>query len=190
MATEKLLMERIVLAAERRGWSVDFGEGSCGKYAEFECHTPSGGDFLFDIRYENAASMVKAVREYAEKFDREEYVTDCLIAKRNGVKGIPYFRTLIDDAEEIWWMLLQLAVAVEKMADDSWYKVIDERKADEIFSMLDERGLAHPVGRFIYQADGVFVGIDNSAGKAWVEEFQTEAECLWWLSGIEETDNH
>ena len=189
MATEDSLMERIVLAAEDKGWSVNLDEGNGEKRAEFEQHTPAGEDFSFSVYYENAASLVKAVRDYASGFDKEQHITDWLIAKRNGVTGIPYFKTLVEDADEIWWMLLRLSATLEKMTDDSWYQVIDKRKADAIIKTLDKHAFAEPVGRFIYQNYGLFVGIDNSGGDAWVEEFQTEAECLLWLSGEKEIDD-
>ncbi|MCI8526904.1 MAG: hypothetical protein HFF17_13530 [Oscillospiraceae bacterium] len=39
-----------------------------------------------------------------------------------------------------------------------------------------------PLGCFyIREPDGTYTGIDNRTGDAWVEEFQTKAECLEWL---------
>lgn len=43
-----------------------------------------------------------------------------------------------------------------------------------------------PLGLF-YERDGdLHVGIDNSTGEAWVEEFKTARECLDWLRGDRE----
>ena len=40
-----------------------------------------------------------------------------------------------------------------------------------------------PLGKF-YEVDKErFVGIDNSTGDAWVEEFTTKQECIDWLEG-------
>ena len=58
-----------------------------------------------------------------------------------------------------------------------------------VVEILDKNAFAVPIGRFIYQSDGLFVGIDNSGGDAWVEKFQTEAECLLWLSREKESDD-
>lgn len=42
-----------------------------------------------------------------------------------------------------------------------------------------------PIGLF-YEVDGdLYIGIDNSTGDAWVEEFKTKEECLAWLKGEE-----
>lgn len=47
-------------------------------------------------------------------------------------------------------------------------------------------GIVHtrnPIGRF-YQKDGdLYIGIDNTTGDAWVEEFATLGYCLAWLEG-------
>lgn len=40
-----------------------------------------------------------------------------------------------------------------------------------------------PQGLFYQKDNMVFVGIDNSFGDAWVEEFKTQKECLAWLVG-------
>ena len=45
-----------------------------------------------------------------------------------------------------------------------------------------------PLGKF-YEVDKEgFVGIDNSTGDAWVEEFATKQECIDWLEGKNKED--
>lgn len=44
--------------------------------------------------------------------------------------------------------------------------------------IIDKR---EPHGLFYLEEDGVFVGIDNSTGDAWIEEFPDMTECLLWL---------
>jgi hypothetical protein len=44
-----------------------------------------------------------------------------------------------------------------------------------------------PKGLFYTMESGMFVGIDNSTGDAWVEEFQSEMECRDWLIRKEDT---
>lgn len=38
-----------------------------------------------------------------------------------------------------------------------------------------------PKGFFYGEEGGVYVGVDNSGGDAWTEEFRTEEQCLAWL---------
>lgn len=46
-----------------------------------------------------------------------------------------------------------------------------------------------PLGLF-YEIDGnLHVGVDNSTGEAWVEEFKTARECLDWLRGDRDLDD-
>lgn len=46
-----------------------------------------------------------------------------------------------------------------------------------------------PVGLFIFKEDDSYIGIDNSTGDCWVEEFITEDLCMKWLKGeIEMSD--
>ncbi|MFW5647931.1 MAG: hypothetical protein ACOCG5_02475 [Candidatus Alkaliphilus sp. MAG34] len=56
-------------------------------------------------------------------------------------------------------------------------KYITRDEASKIIETSEPRGL-------FYEVDGdVYVGIDNSDGDAWVEEFKTPEECLNWLRG-------
>lgn len=43
-----------------------------------------------------------------------------------------------------------------------------------------------PLGLFYETDNGFYVGIDNSNGDAWVEEFKTKEECFNWLRGERE----
>jgi len=38
-----------------------------------------------------------------------------------------------------------------------------------------------PVGLFYLLSDGIYVGIDNSTGNAWTEEFANLRQCKKWL---------
>lgn len=42
-----------------------------------------------------------------------------------------------------------------------------------------------PLGLFYLQEGEKTIGIDNSTGRAWVEEFPDEESCLRWLKGEE-----
>ncbi len=38
-----------------------------------------------------------------------------------------------------------------------------------------------PIGLFYVHQDGIYIGIDNSTGHAWVEEFTSLYKCKEWL---------
>jgi len=44
--------------------------------------------------------------------------------------------------------------------------------------------------REIVLEDEIFIGIDNSTGDAWVEEFKTKQECMSWLKGENHIDKN
>lgn len=67
-----------------------------------------------------------------------------------------------------------------KMEDHRWYKYVSQKEATEI---IEHRG---PRGFFVQETGDKFVGIDNSTGDAWVEEFPNLTECLKWLAGERE----
>lgn len=57
---------------------------------------------------------------------------------------------------------------------------IREVTNEEVAKIIVDR---EPRGLF-YQKDGdVYVGIDNSTGEAWTEDFPNLDECLAWLKG-------
>lgn len=52
----------------------------------------------------------------------------------------------------------------------------------EILNSINEGGDRYqPLGLFYLKEDDKFVGIDNSDGNAWTEEFPDEGSCLRWL---------
>ena len=57
---------------------------------------------------------------YYRAFDVEEYVTDKLIAKRNGASDIPALNDLIMDAEEIPCLVRRLLVNLGVKMENSW----------------------------------------------------------------------
>ena len=67
--------------------------------------------------------------------------------------------------------------------DRGWYKYVDQAEATEIVEHRGRRGL------FVHKSDKVYVGIDNSTGDAWVEEFPNLIECLKWLADKEDEDD-
>ncbi|MBR3972948.1 MAG: hypothetical protein IKJ99_03210 [Oscillospiraceae bacterium] len=67
--------------------------------------------------------------------------------------------------------------------DHSWYKYVGHAEAIEVIEHRGRRGL------FVEEAGNVIIGIDNSTGYAWVEEFQNLTDCLMWLVDKEAKDD-
>lgn len=76
--------------------------------------TPAGEDFNFAVMANNFVEEVKA---YALAFDTEDHVEMLIMAKCNGLQGVPSVRRLIEDADAINEALNNLWIALEK-ADD------------------------------------------------------------------------
>lgn len=62
-------------------------------------------------------------------------------------------------------------------------RYISNIKADRILNSGRASGEYKPIGRFILKSGKKFIGIDNSKGDAWTEEFAAELECVQWLAG-------
>lgn len=54
---------------------------------------------------------------------------------------------------------------------------ITAERAEEIIEKYEPEGL------FFFTENGKYIGIDNSTGDAWTEEFETLEECEKWLKG-------
>lgn len=62
---------------------------------------------------------------------------------------------------------------------ESGKREVTDAEAVEIITKREPRGL-------FYQKDGdITVGIDNSTGEAWTEDFNSLDECLAWLEGAD-----
>ena len=63
---------------------------------------------------------------------------------------------------------------------------MNEVTAEMALQIVEER---EPRGSFWQRGEnGMYVGIDNTTGNAWVEEFQTLAECERWLKGDDDEE--
>lgn len=47
-----------------------------------------------------------------------------------------------------------------------------------------------PTGRFYTKEGDLYIGIDNSTGDAWTEEFKTKVSCFKWIEGGRARDAH
>ena len=108
--TRKALLDTI----EAQGWRYDIGDdGSIeiGKYS------PEGEDFFFEIEGKDIAAEVQ---KYYEDFDPDEHAKFWVEAM-DRVRGVPQsIRTLIDDAEAIDNMLMELANALDETEVKLW----------------------------------------------------------------------
>lgn len=93
---------------EAKGWWYNtYDDGS----VEIGQHSPAGEDFFFSIAGKDIAAEVK---EYYEEFDPDEHVK-MWVEHMDKVNGVPKsIRTLIDDAEAIDKMLMELAEALQE----------------------------------------------------------------------------
>lgn len=92
--------------AERLGWKVD--ENNDGT-VEFRNYSPAGEDISFIV---NANEAAKEIYKCYDDFDIDEHIEMWVETRENGVSGVPSTRRLIEDAEDIYEMLKELAGAV------------------------------------------------------------------------------
>lgn len=100
--------EKHMDVCEALGWKVceDGGE------VELEQSSPAGEDFVF---YVESLDFVNKVKTYALEFDTEEHIEMWIEAKKNGVRGVPSIRRLVEDADDIQKMLNALATALTEV---------------------------------------------------------------------------
>lgn len=61
---------------------------------------------------------------------------------------------------------------------------IDQETAKLLLDSCDGTGGRYePLGLFYLEEREKFVGIDNSTGDAWTEEFPDKESCIRWLTG-------
>lgn len=107
------LMNALVDAAEEIDWSVHIYDDCI----EFEKYSPAGEDFVFSIVGTDENELVKEVNRYASDFDPDEHAE--LWVGSRGKRGVPgSIRTLIDDADSIKEMLVELAKKLQKAEED------------------------------------------------------------------------
>lgn len=68
-----------------------------------------------------------------------------------------------------------------EIATAAGIRYIRRATALQMLAAGEVTGKYKPPGRFIHRDGKKFIGIDNSSGEAWTEEFRTEAGCVRWL---------
>lgn len=113
-------IQSIIHAAESLDWSVfcskqkDVGQVEYFTL-ELERFSPSGEDFFFIASGKTSDEIIEDITDYARNFDTEDHITEMLIAKRNGLAGVPDVHTLVGDADEIFSMLCELSDALQPL---------------------------------------------------------------------------
>lgn len=92
---------------ENLGWYVLTGKNEI----MLEQFSPAGEDFFF---YADKKKFAESITEYTEDFDADEHA-EMWVKNMNTVKGVPQsIRTLIDDADAIKQMLMELSEQINK----------------------------------------------------------------------------
>ena len=67
---------------------------------------------------------------------------------------------------------------------------ITKQRAAEILDSISEGNREYtPKGLFLHREGGHYIGIDNSNGEAWTEQFTTLGDCIDWLRGNADMDD-
>ena len=121
------------------------------------------------------------MKKYADEFNGAKYVVDklCGMRSRNEeIPGLTFIENLINRAREAETELRHLANVFQHIHSDEWFSFVDGEAASRIIETRQ------PLGLFLRRDGETYVGIDNSNGDAWTEEFKSEADCLLWLAGV------
>lgn len=110
----KELVDALVDKAEELGWKVSIDEQGW----EFQKHSPAGEDFWISLYGED---VVNDLLEYYEEFDTEDHAMGLMEAKRNGFRGVPSLKELVEDADAIDSMIEELYDALHEV-ENQYYE--------------------------------------------------------------------
>lgn len=97
-------LENLLAYIETLDWNVYCdGDG----WVELSQFSSAGEDFSFTVSENN---LIEDIKDYAESFDSEEHAAMWYDAGQSGVRGVPSFPELVEDAESIQEMLNELAM--------------------------------------------------------------------------------
>ena len=77
----------------------------------------------------------------------------------------------------------------QEVAARKGVRIISGAFAKRLLSTGENRKPYEPIGKFIERDGDRFVGIDNSTGHAWMEDFKTFSGCMAWLVGEVSTED-
>lgn len=94
--------KQLILVCERLDWNVEILKND----VQLSKFSPAGEDFFFTVDKQN---FLTEIINYAENFDADEHA-EMWVKCMDSVRGVPQsIRTLIEDADAIKEMLLELA---------------------------------------------------------------------------------
>ena len=107
-----MLKEKLIAKAEELGWKVQIDEQTGGIEVNFYQYSPAGEDFGFNVCADSIEDVPDEVGKYYTRFDAEDHVEMWIEAKRNGMRGVPSIKELVEDADAIDDMLDKLSDAL------------------------------------------------------------------------------
>lgn len=107
------LAQKYIDVLEARDWAVSSYTND-GR-VELETYSSAGEDFCICVEVEN---FPEAVMKYWEDFDPDEHAEELILAKRNGFQGVPSASILVNDAQAIDNMILELAHELLELAHE------------------------------------------------------------------------
>lgn len=114
-----MLKEKLIAKAEELGWKVQIDEQMDGVDVNFYKYSPMGEDFGFNIYADSIEDVPDEVGKYYTYFDTEEHVEMWIEARRNGMRGVPSIKELVEDADAIDDMLDKLSDALYEVYNES-----------------------------------------------------------------------
>lgn len=84
----------------------------------------------------------------------------------------------------------EIMKTLEPEVGEDAIKKLTKEQAHNILNTGFDTGKYKPIGRFYSKEGDLYIGIDNSTGNAWTEEFKTKRSCLKWLNGERARDAH
>lgn len=102
------MKKRLKHICENLGWKIYEYKTD----VELENYSPAGEDFSFCV---DKKDLVKNITEYADDFDADEHA-EMWVKNMHTVRGVPQsIRTLINDADAIKEMLMELSDNLNKI---------------------------------------------------------------------------
>lgn len=129
----KKLKKKYIDALESLDWSVSSYTDD-GRI-EIETFSPAGEDLCVCVDVEDFPDSVAKCAEY---FDQDEHIEMWIMARNNGVSGVPSTRELVKDAEAIEEMLQDLASALREAEDITDLSDCDESLKEEILENAEK----------------------------------------------------
>lgn len=131
---------------------------------ETEWHRDAGDGFMYVYSYEDFDTALKHVRKLKDDYN---YAAIEIINNNNTLY------CFADDEETFYFDSDKIVCVDDKLSNDYVEKWTEHKelpiKEEKIYCKRNE----------------IFIGIDNSTGDCWVEEFKTEKEVQEWLLGKE-----